>query len=308
MTARIGLVGLETSHPGSFVPLLRDLGHEVSVVLDPGELRGAAHAARFAREHGVARVGRDLEDVAGNCDVAILLGTDWDRHLAQVTSLRAAGVAVLVDKPVAGSAGDLRALAAAAAAGERGEGPPVTGGSSLRTAPEARAWRGRGQRALSVRTGCTGHPLYYGVHATSLAVGLLGDGLVAARATGTDPGVLAGELRHADGATIVVEVPRRPVGAPFRAEVRTAVGGVDVIEPAGAGLYRPFLAVCLEHLTGRGPAPAGPRGLVEPELAVLAIAWSAAADTPGAWVDLDEVPDEWQPWAGAAFTGEYRPR
>lgn len=293
---RIGLVDLETSHPEAFVPVLRELGHDVTAVLDSSAMRGPEHAARFATRHGIARVAQDERELAQVCDVAILLGTDWDQHLGRIRMLRDRGIAVLVDKPVAGSAGDLRAIAAIDGA------PRITGGSSLRTADEVEQWRELGRTAQTVRSTCSGPPLYYGVHAVSLAVGLLGEGFVAARSDSVE-GHLSGEIRHADGPLVRIDVPRRPPGEPYRAEIRTQAGELDVVEPAGERLYRPFLAACLRYLAGDGPPPASPRGLVEPELALLAMAWSAT--NGGDWVDLDQPPDDWHPWSGPAFADEY---
>lgn len=298
MTAplRIGLVDLETSHPAAFVPVLRALGHEVTAVLDEHAMRGPDYAGEFARRHGVPAVARDIPELSRLCDVAFLLGTDWDRHLDQIRVLRGLGVPVLVDKPVAGRAGDLRAVAAMT------DGPRVTGGSSLRTADEVSAWSSLGLTARTIRATCSGPPFYYGVHAVSLALGLVGEGVVAARATSSgEP--FAGEIRHRSGTSVRIEVPRAP-GATYRAEIRTTTDERHVVQPAGDRLYRPFLTACLDYLTGRRDVPWSPLGLVEPELALLAMAWSARDN--GRWVDLDQVPDDWQPWQGASFAAEYR--
>lgn len=297
---RVGLVDPDTSHADAFVPVLRTLGHRVTGVLDRSLLWGPDHPRAFAARHGIEVVARDEEDLASHCDVAVLLSCDWDSHAASVGRLRAAGLPVCVDKPLAGRAGELRALATLAGT------PPLAGGSSLRFAPEVTAWRARGRRADAVRVSCTGPALYYGIHAVSMAAGLLGPGFVAARGRSVE-GVLAGDLRHRSGVVVSVEVPGHAPGTDFRAEITTDAG-TEVVEPDFERLYPSYLEASLRDLVGDRPAALPPAALVEPELALLALAYScdAPAGAGGRWVGLDETPDEWHPWDGAAFARSYR--
>jgi hypothetical protein len=122
-------------------------------------------------------------------------------------------MAVLLDKPIAGRVGDLRDLASRAAAGQ-----PVGGGPSFRCLPDALAWRARhrGQVPSSVVVGCAGHPFYYGVHAVSLALALLGSGFTAARAL--DDSARRGLLRHASGAEVLVDLQPSTPGYPYHSQ------------------------------------------------------------------------------------------
>lgn len=259
---RVGMVDLSTSHPGIFAPLLAELGMPVTAVLEP---------------FGDVPVVGGLRELAGVCDVVMLLGADWDRRLDQVRTLAALGVPMFVDKPMAGTAGELAELARLA------DGPArIDGGSALRVAPEAVAARGR---ALS-EVACGGHPFYYGVHAVALAVAVLGPGLVAAHGRFDDVS-LEGVIEHVSGAEFRVAVSGPPGG--FRATV-----GERVIEPAAEAFYPALLADVMGRLTGAGERRPG-RELVECELALLALAWSAS--TGGAPVRLDEVPADFRPWA-----------
>jgi hypothetical protein len=282
---RIALVELDTSHPAAFVTLLRDLGLQVTAVLDSGAVRSRSYADQFAQRHGIATVASRLDDLPA--DVAMLLGCDWDQRYRQACALLDAGTAVVLDKPVAGRVGDLRDLAARAAAGQ-----PVSGGSSFRCLPEAIAWRERGEKASLVVVGCAGHPFYYGVHAVSFAEALLGPGFTAARAL--DESSRRGLLRHASGAEVLVDIQE---GYPYFATVATS-SSVEHLQPDPVGVYKPFLTA---HLLRDKP----PYLSVEPELMLLALARSAA--TGGDWVEPGSLPDSFSPWDAAAYTAAYTP-
>jgi hypothetical protein len=284
MPRHLALVELDTSHPGAFVPLVRELGLEVTEVLDSGAVRPPSYAAEFAERHGIPTVAASLEELTA--DVALLLGCDWDQRYVQTCRLLDAGKTVLLDKPVAGRVGDLRDLAARAAAGQ-----PVGGGSSFRCLPEALAWRERGETAAMVLVGCAGHPFNYGVHAVSFAAALVGPGFTAARAL--DETSRRGLLRHASGAEVLVDIQD---GYPYFATIATA-SSVQHLQPDPGGVYKPFLAA---HLQGEPP-----RLTVEPELMLLALAHSAA--TGGDWVEPESLPDSFSPWDATAYTAAYIP-
>jgi hypothetical protein len=224
-----------------------------------------------------------LRELAELCDVVMLLGPDWDTRLAQVTELAALGVPVFVDKPMAGTAGELRQLA------DLADGPArLDGGSALRVAPEARLLTG----SAHVEVACAGHPFYYGVHAVALATAVLGPGLVAAQA---EPGdidrALTGTVRHKSGASAGVSVALADSAGGF-----VATTPDRRVEPAAEEFYPALLADTLTRLTTPVPTRPG-RELVECELALLAMAWSATHG--GEPVALDAVPADFHPWHGA---------
>lgn len=287
---RVALVELDTSHPAAFVPLLRELGLEVTAVLDSGRVRPSSYAATFAAGHGIPHVLTSLDEVPGVADVALLLGCDWDVRYEQACRLLDLATAVLLDKPVAGRVGELRDLAARAAAGQ-----PVGGGSAFRCAPDAVAWRMTGHAASSVVVGCAGHPFYYGVHAVAFAQALLGPGFAAARAL--DGTARRGLLRHASGTEVLVDVRPPHAGYPYHATVITEAT-VQHLQPDPVGVYKPLLEA---HLTDDDPPP----GLAEPELILLALAHSAATDRE--WVRPADLPDTFSPWDAAAYTASYNP-
>jgi hypothetical protein len=282
---RVGLVDLSTSHPGIFAPILATLDLPVRAVLD------ADRGPVFCRDHPGAVPVVDMAALAGACDVAMLLGPDWDTRLPQIRTLAAHGVPVFVDKPMAGTAGELRALA------ELADGPArLDGGSALRVAPEAVGLRGSRVDGLSVT--CAGHPFYYGVHAVALATAVLGPGLVAARGLAGDPErSITGVVEHADGTEVQVSVAIADRAGGFVATVDTGAETLR-IEPAADAFYLALLRDTMTRLAGDGDTRPGGE-LVECELALLAMAWSLAND--GTRVALDAVPADFHPWLGRAL-------
>ena len=100
----------------------------------------AARAAEVARAHG-ARAESDLARLAGQIDAAIVAAsTPAHRDLA--LALMRQGIAVLIEKPLAGTAREAREIAEAA----RAAGVVVQVGHILRFDPVTRAIAGRGIR------------------------------------------------------------------------------------------------------------------------------------------------------------------
>lgn len=147
--------------------------------------------------------------------------------------------------------------------------------------------------------GCAGHPFYYGVHATSSAAAVLGPGVEAVRADVAASG-FRGTARHRGGAQVVIDVrPVRP-GFPFHVTV-VSDAGVEHLVPSASNFYSSFLAATLAAVADGPRKPVA--GATEPELSLLAMAWSL--DHKGCWVDLDSLPDDFAPWSGASFLCDY---
>src|SRR4051812_32668314 len=109
-TLRIGLVDLDTSHPGTFVPILRDMGHEVTAVYDGGTIYPEGYAEKFAGEHNIPNVCHSLADMIDLVDLAIIHSCDWDIHIERARPFVEAGKAVFIDKPMAGNVKDLQQI------------------------------------------------------------------------------------------------------------------------------------------------------------------------------------------------------
>jgi len=121
---KIGVVDLDTSHPANWIPIERDLGHEVVGVWDGGSVHPVEYVRDFAKEHEIPTVYDSLEQMVGEVDCAIIHGCNWDTHIAKARPFVESGKAVLIDKPVAGNVRDLKQLCRWA-----GEGARITGGN-----------------------------------------------------------------------------------------------------------------------------------------------------------------------------------
>lgn len=135
MGQRIGLVDLCTSHPENWVPILRDLGFEVTGCWDSGDTRPSGFAHEFARRFQIPRAVDDPPDLLEHIDIAIIHSSNWDKHVPLARPFVEAGLSVLIDKPTVGNLRDANQLLAWAKEGKR-----ITGGSNLRFAREVRAY------------------------------------------------------------------------------------------------------------------------------------------------------------------------
>ena len=104
---KIGVVDLDTSHPQNWIPIERELGHDVVGVWDGGSVHPPKYVRDFAAEHNIPRVYESLDELAADVDCAIVHGCDWDTHIAKSHPFIEAGKSVLVDKPIAGNLADL---------------------------------------------------------------------------------------------------------------------------------------------------------------------------------------------------------
>ena len=112
MPFRIGLVGLCTSHPAQWVPLIRELAPELGLDLevraawDSGQTRPPGYAADFCRTLGIPLAVAALDDLLPEVDGVIIHSVDWGRHVAQARPFLEAGKSVLIDKPIVGNPAD----------------------------------------------------------------------------------------------------------------------------------------------------------------------------------------------------------
>lgn len=298
---RIGIVDLDTSHPQSWIPLERELGHEVAGVWDGGSVHPAAYVEKFAADHGIPRIYASLEEMAADVDCAIIHGCDWDTHVAKTRPFVAAGKGVLIDKPMAGNLRDLEQLRQWTEEGAR-----ITGGSSLRFSPETAEWLAKPveERGTphTVICGCAVDEYNYGIHAYSMLAGIMGPGIQSVRAlpSGAQRRV---QITWADGRMGIVIVGKVAGWVPFYTTVVTERGATQYTADSKK-LYRALLENTLPYLAGETSEPPVPFAeLMEPELAALAArqSWSSG-DREVALADID--PD--QGYDGAAFGVEYR--
>lgn len=295
---RIGFVDLDTSHPEAFLPLVREMGHDVVAVCDAGTVRPAGAAGRFAQRHAIRAVVAEPAAMVGLVDAAFVLGCDWERRLERARPLVEAGVPVLLDKPIAGSIRDLRQVVAWKEAGHR-----VAGGSALRWFGEAREWARRyGAGPAFALAGTSGHPLDFGAHAYALLQALFGPEVESVRDLGGAPGVRT-EVSWSDGRQAVVSIWPRRGQHPYYATV-AADDGVVHLTATASPLYRDLLEATLPYLAGEAADPTPGASLVLPERCALAAL--ASRSTGGGTLSLTSPELAQARYPSAAFVEAYR--
>ena len=297
---KIGIVDLDTSHPANWIPIERELGHEIVGVYDGGSIHPPDYVKRFAAEHKIPRVFDSLDAMVEQVDCAIIHGCDWDTHVAKARPFIDAGKSVLVDKPVAGNLKDLRQFRAWAEKGAR-----ISGGSSLRFCVETRQWLARPieERGTphTVVCGCGVDEFNYGIHAYSMLSGILGGGAVAVRDLG------AGVQRrvmidYPDGRRGMVIVGQTAAWLPFYTTIVTDKGVTQYTADASQ-LYRALLQSVLPFLAREtDQSPLTPNAWLEPELCALAAKASWESGRP---VKISELNDSIA-YDGKAFAESYR--
>ena len=112
---RIGIIGTENSHVDHFIRFLnteqRHPGNRVVALAGGPTDRNAA----LSETGGIEIVVDEPSDLIGRVDAAIVSSRDGRHHRKQAEPLLAAGLPVLVDKPLAASVDDAQAILAAAA-------------------------------------------------------------------------------------------------------------------------------------------------------------------------------------------------
>lgn len=300
--AKIGVVDLDTSHPAAWIPILREMGHEVVGVWDGGSVWPEGYAAEFAGEHGIPTVFESPHQMAEEVDLAIIHTCNWDLHIERARPFIHAGRAVLLDKPMVGNFRDANTLLD----WER-EGHLISGGSSLRWTEEiaeflAQPVEERGE-IHTVFAGCGVDEFNYGIHAYALLSAIMGTGLRMVRYTG------ASTQRHLrlewrSGAMGFLSIGPQAGYLPFYATIVTDKQ-VRHIQIDAKRIYRALLTSVLPYLTGEASeAPMPVDQLIEPELA--AIAARASWMRHGANIFLTELRMDDPGYDGYAFAAQYR--
>lgn len=299
---KLGLIDLDTSHPRNWVPLLRELGHDVVGVYDHGDIHPQGYARTFADEHDIPTVFESLDDLVESVDAAVLHGCDWDTHITRATPLIDAGKPVLIDKPLAGRLGDLETLASWEQAGAR-----VAGGSSLRFCREIQAFNARPieERGTprTVFVACGVDEFNYGIHAYAMLLGLMGPGPTRVTHLGGDTQWRV-RVDWPDDRVGFVTVGPGEKWLPFAATAVTEKT-IEQITADTADLYRGMLREVLPYLAGRIDTPPIPMtDLMEPERCAIAALRSRAEG--GRAIDLGAMPTEGAGYDGRAFADAYR--
>lgn len=164
---------------------------------DPGE------AEVIARGCDIPTVCERPEDVVDDVDGVLVLSEDPATHWPYARPALAAGLPCFIDKPLAGSMADVRAIASTAA----DHGAPWFGGSALRFSPELHHARDEiaasGHTHVLIQSG--GGPELYGPHVIEVANLLMGREIRAVRAQPA-PNRAAFLLEYDDGRSALLDL------------------------------------------------------------------------------------------------------
>jgi hypothetical protein len=299
---KIGVVDLDTSHPQNWIPIIRDLGHEVVGLVDHGGVHPAGYADSFAQEHGVPRVFASTDEMVAEVDAAIVHSCNWDVHLERARPFLEGGKAVFIDKPMAGNKKDLMALLA-----YENNGARLTGGSSFLYCKEPEDYLSQPieERGTphTVFAGCAVDEFNYGSHAYSLLYSILGPGLQSVRHLGQ--GVQRQlHLKWKDGRTGFLSIGNQEAWLPGYATIVTEKAVTQFITDTSL-LYRNLLKKVLPYFAGETEEPPMKlTDIAEVELAALAARQSwLNGDIE---VNLEEVSEDAEGYDGTEFETGYR--
>ena len=306
MSFKIGLVGLCTSHPECWVPVMRDLTNEglvdidVVAAWDSGETRPEGFAKTFAKDFNIPYTPETLEEMLPLVDGVIVHTTNWDKHLEQARIFVEAGKAVYLDKPVAGNLEEINQILDWIKQGKR-----VTGGSVLRFCREVIACRDEvAAMGETIYTGysCIGVDDYnYGIHGYATLIAAMGPEVLSVQYIGSSnqKQIL---IKFSNGRVGILTVGKTK-WLPFNL---TATTGSKVHQVAvdNMQLYRAMLEKVMPYFTGKtDEVPLEATSLVMPELTALAAKQSWLNN--GAEVFITDIAKEIS-YDGGQFAREYR--
>ncbi|XVH33127.1 Gfo/Idh/MocA family protein (plasmid) [Haloferacaceae archaeon DSL9] len=247
---RIGIVGLDTSHAESYAAAIRrNPAATLTSVWDGGDVRSESYTRRYCDRNGATLHDGPLE-LVDDVDAVMILSADWNTHRPLSVPFLRRGVPAMIDKPIAGSLEDVRAIRSAA------EHTPLFGGSAVPYHPALRTLQANGEGRMFY---CVGYndPFYYGPHVVD-TLRFLVDSRWSRVTPAEDPGQTA-DIEFVDGtrATVRLDDPRgREQFTFFRIGDRTAVRSIGNSERDLTELYRGYLDAFVETVTGAREPPA----------------------------------------------------
>ena len=205
-TARVGMIGLDTSHCDAFAKILNDsnaapdfAGFRIVAAYPHGSKDIESSASRIpqiteeVKKYGVQIVG-SIDELLKQVDVVLLETNDGRLHYEQALPVLKAGKRMFIDKPIAGSLADTVAIFKAA----KKYNVPVFSSSSLRFTPavqdiakEKTVGKVIGADTFSPCTIEKTHPdlFWYGIHGVETLFTIMGRGcrqVVRVHQDGTD--------------------------------------------------------------------------------------------------------------------------
>ncbi|SDT04428.1 Gfo/Idh/MocA family protein [Microlunatus soli] len=277
---RVGIIGIENSHTDHFIRHLNDEqrfpGTEVTAILRGEDTR----VARVTHNRSLTVVD-DPTAMIGSVDAAIVCSRDGALHRPQAEPLLAAGIPVLVDKPLATSVQDADALIAAADS----SAVPLLSASAVRFTPGVGALlaaRDDGGPLTAVSVTGPADPaspwsglFFYGIHVVETAFELIGaagvsadlDRLAVHRETET---VVVTTSIDGIAATLRFVEPDEHGQVPFSAAVFGRHGSSSRDLPLGPDYNLPLLERFVAVLDGT-TAPPARQDLIAPVALTAAI-------------------------------------
>ena len=306
MSFRIGLVGLCTSHPESWVPIIREyvaegrFDAEITAAWDSGETRPEGFAGDFCKQFDIPHAVENLNDMLPLVDGVIVHTTNWDKHIEQAEIFVKSGKAVFIDKPIAGNLKDANTYLDWVKAGYR-----VTGGSVLRyfqpawdflALPETE--RGK---VYTAYTAVGVDDFNYGIHGYAILASIMGAGIVSAQyvASSNQKQIV---LEWRDG-RVGLLTAGKCAWLPFNMTVVTDRKVVQM--DAKELVYNAMIREVMPYFTGKTDTPPVPSAeLIEPELAAMAarMSWMNG----GKKIFLTDLRLDDSGFDGDRFAAEYR--
>ncbi|MFH8515284.1 Gfo/Idh/MocA family protein [Streptomyces gelaticus] len=257
---RIGIVGTDNSHVDQIVRHLnveRAGGGARVVALSGG--RGRRNDA-LAATGGIAEVVDEPAELLGLVDAVVVADRDGSRHRDQAIPFLVEGLPVFVDKPLARTVEDARALIDTA----RAHDAPLTSSSALRWIPDtdalvARSMAGGGPELVVASgpadpAGDHGGIFFYGIHAVDIALRLAPGEISGVRTDITGTTVTASFTAGDTRVVVNFVKPGRTDQIPFHAMAFTRESMVQQTIVPGADYCVPGLEAFLEMArTGRPP-------------------------------------------------------
>jgi len=254
---KLGICGTNNSHSVVFSRLANARG-----LPEAERVEGAQVVAFFAydeenveklKELGLTQVKRK-EDLIPLIDGVLCVTRDGSKHLEEARPFLEAGIPTFVDKPLAVSLQDAKAIAEIASS----TGTPLMSCSSLRYAPEITSKAMRLKEISPLRTGTVtgmGETIFYGVHAAEMMSTVFGPGIDYVMNLGTEGHDIA-TVQYEDGKTISLQI-LRDAKVDFRV-IAHGEGGREEI-PIETSLYYPeTLRRIVEFVrTGKSPIEIG---------------------------------------------------
>jgi hypothetical protein len=299
---KIGHVDLDTSHPQSWIPILREFGHEIIGVFDSGTIYLEGYAQEFAQKNNIPNVFNSLDEMADAVDIAIIHSCDWGLHIQRAEPFIKAGKSVLIDKPMVGNLKDAMKLKEWSA-----QGAKISGGSSLRFAYEvsdliSKPIEERGS-IHTIFAGCAVDEFNYGIHAYSLLSGIGGAGIESVQFLGSGVQRMI-RVSWKDGKKGILSVGKQPGYLPFYATVVTDSKVHHIVVDSGK-VYKALLEAVLPYLGGETDVPpVSLTDLLETELTAIAARMSWMEN--GKNIFLNDLRVDDPGYDGASFGVEYR--